>query len=114
MNFFLNRLKLPEKNLLKTNNIKTMKKEKLIEELQKLPEGTEVCIFDWKKNMGDDWGDGSSEGIYPDIEVEYMNLEGDEAENYKEQHDKEYIPWVALNFENDDYDDKGRLVGAEG
>ena len=40
-----------------------MKKEKLIEELSKLPDGLEVYLFDWRKNLADDLGDGSNAGV---------------------------------------------------
>lgn len=85
-----------------------MKKEKLIEELQKLPDGVEVVVFDWRKNLSEDSGDGSSAGIYPEFDVELHKLEGDEAEFYKEQHDKDFVPFASLSFASDDYDDAGR------
>jgi len=73
-----------------------MKKEKLIEELQKLPDNTEVCLFDYKKNMDNDAGDGSSSGIYPDFEVTMLTLE-----DVAKGHDL----FAILSFDNDDYDD---------
>ena len=47
--------------------------EKLIEELQKLPAQTNVVIADYEKNLENDMGEGSSEGLYPDFEIEYLN-----------------------------------------
>jgi hypothetical protein len=87
-----------------------MKKEKLIEQLQMLPDGVEVILFDWRKNLSEDSGDGSSAGIYPEFDVELHQLEPDEAEFYKEQHDEDFKPFAALGFGNDDYDDDGRLI----
>lgn len=87
-----------------------MKKEKLIKELQKLPDGVEVCVFDWRKNLGDDSGDGSSAGLYPEFDVEFHQLEGDEAKWYKEEHGKKYKPFISLGFGNDDYDNDGKCL----
>jgi hypothetical protein len=84
--------------------------ENLIEQLQKLPKGTNVCLYDHRKNMGDDSGDGSSAGIYPEFEISLMDLEPDEIEFLKEQHDRDFVPWVAIAFDNDDYDEDGRLI----
>ena len=82
-----------------------MKKELLIEELQKLPDGIEVCVFDHRKCMHDDSGDGSSEGVHPEFNVEVISIEPEEVEHYKEHHGKDFIPWAALSFENDDYEE---------
>jgi hypothetical protein len=87
-----------------------MKKEDLIKELQKLPDGIEICVLDWKKNLGDDDGSGSSEGIYPSFGIGVYELEPDEAEFYKEQNGKDFISFAYLDFENEDYDDNGVLV----
>lgn len=78
-----------------------MKKEKLIEELQKIPDGIEVCVFDWRKNLNNDCGDGSSVGIYPDFKVELM------VDDFIP---KGGAPWVGLNVENDDYDENGLFI----
>ena len=90
-----------------------MKIEKLIEELtelQKTHPNISVNLFDWRKNLGDDNGDGSSEGVHGDFEISVMKLEGEEAEFYKEQNDKDFSAWVALSFENEDYNDDGVLT----
>ena len=91
-----------------------MKKEKLIEELQKLPDDIEVCLFDWRKNLcyadGDD--EGCGEGIYPDLEINVYSLEANEAKFYKEQNDKDYKSFALLSFDNDDYDDDGFMVNS--
>lgn len=73
----------------------------LIKELENYSPETNVRIFDWKKNMLDDSGDGSFEGIYP-IEIEYHNLQGDEKEYWEERNGKDYNPWIALMFTNED------------
>jgi hypothetical protein len=82
-----------------------MKKEKLIEELEKLPDGIEVCIFDYRKNLANDIGDGSSEGVYSDFEISVESLEGEEAEWYREQHNEEFIPWASLCFDNFEFEE---------
>lgn len=44
----------------------------MIEELQKLPAQTNVVLADYEKNLEADMGEGSSEGLYPDFEIEYL------------------------------------------
>ena len=83
-----------------------MKVSDLIKKLQEFPQNLEVKIFDWRKNLNEDWGDGSSAGIY-DIEVSMEKYSEDEKEYYKEQHGKDFIPFVQLTFESDDYSDEG-------
>lgn len=85
---------------------------KSLVEIQAKRPGINVAIFDHKKNFGGDWGDGSSAGIYPAIEPTVMELtEPDEVEYYKEHYDgKDYKPWVALSFDNEDYDENGELI----
>jgi hypothetical protein len=87
-----------------------MKVEEVIEQLKKFPLGTNVCIYDCRKNLVDDDGDGSGAGIYPDFEIEMHTLEPEEVEFYKEQNDKDFVPWVAIGFKNDDYNDDGKLI----
>lgn len=81
--------------------------EELIQKLQSFPAGTKVCVYDYRKNLGDDIGDGSSAGIYSDFDVELHKLEPDELEYYKEQNDKNWVNWIAIAFANEDYDDDG-------
>jgi hypothetical protein len=95
------------------SNKRDMKKEKLIEELQKLPDGIEVVVFDWRKNLSEDDGDGSGAGIYPEFDVEFHQLEPDEAEYFKERNDKDFVPFISLGFKSDDYDDDGRCLKKE-
>lgn len=87
-----------------------MKKEKLIEQLQKLPGGIEVCIYDWRKNFGDDDGDGSGTGVYDKFDIAIVSLEPDEAEYFADRHEREFVPWAAMGFNNEDYNDDGILL----
>lgn len=87
-----------------------MKKEELIEKLKSLPDGVEVSIMDWRKNLGTDIGDGSSEGIYPNFEIDLISLSEEESEYFEEQHGKPFVPFIALCFLNEDYDDSGELI----
>lgn len=77
-----------------------MKVEKLIEELQKFPTGTEVCITDWNKSIhySDGSEGGTHEGIYPDFTVQLIN-EADAS-----------MPFVALEFTNEDYSELGEKI----
>ncbi len=68
-----------------------MKKEELIKKLQELPDGIEVCIFDWKLSAQEADGEPSSTGIYPKFDIEIMANEY--LENGKE-------PFALLSFEN--------------
>lgn len=81
-----------------------MKVKDLIKELEKMPQEANVNIFDWRKNLSED---GSSEGVYSRFDVHYEELSEDEMEYYKDVHDKDFIPWVAISFDNDDYNDEG-------
>jgi phosphosulfolactate synthase (CoM biosynthesis protein A) len=73
-----------------------MKKEELIKKIQdSVPDGAEVVIFDHRKNLYD-IGDGSSAGIYKDFDVVHhtkLNIANGS------------IPYAALIFENDDYNE---------
>lgn len=75
-----------------------MKKEELIKKIQEIvPDGAEVVIFDHRKNLNDDVGDGSSVGIYQDFEVEH----------YTEEEIKDgCIPFSALVFDNEEFEDQ--------
>lgn len=85
----------------------------LIKELEKMPQDVNVNIFDWRKNLHDDWGDGSSEGIYSNFDIHYHELSKDEAKYYKDIHGVDFTPWVGIEFENSDYDDEGRCLLTE-
>lgn len=81
-----------------------MKVEELIKQLQTLPKGIEVCIFDYRKNFSDDSGDGSSLGIYPDFKIAVMEKD-DRTEESKE--------WAYLEFTNPDLNNDGNYIGGE-
>lgn len=85
---------------------------KSLVEIQAQHPGINVAIFDHRKNLGDDCGDGSHAGIYQVSEPIVMDItETDEREFYKEQHDgNDFTPWLALFFDNEDYDLNGVLV----
>ena len=65
-----------------------MKKEELIKKLQELPEGTEVCIMDWRKNL-----------YYADDEPQGMGIEKDFVVEYQTEDVNK--PFIALMFEKD-------------
>ena len=90
-----------------------MKIETLIEklnELQKTHPNVNVSLLDWRKNLGDDVGDGSSVGVYDEFDFEIIKLDGEEAKFYEEQNDKQFVSWLAISFENDDYNEDGVLI----
>jgi hypothetical protein len=68
-----------------------MKKEKLIEKLNEMPDNIEVGILDWRKSLNRDYGEGTTEGIYVDYEVSYVDDE--DGKN----------PFVVLSFDNEEY-----------
>lgn len=84
--------------------------ETIIEQLQKMPTGTEVCLYDWRMNISDDIGDGSSIGIYSNFEISLQTLE---AEFYNNKEDRSLVPWVAISFKNNDYNDDGFKVNTK-
>ena len=71
-----------------------MKNVDLINKLKEYPEDMEICVLDFLTNLENDWGDGSSVGLYKDFEVELF--------------DDGYV-FVGLSFENinniDDFDE---------
>lgn len=73
-----------------------MLKEDLIKKIQEeIPDGTEVVIFDHRKNLDDDMdGEGSSAGIYKDFKV---------VKYTKEEIENGSIPFATLEFDNEDY-----------
>jgi hypothetical protein len=72
---------------------------KLINEV--IPDGAEVVIFDHRKNLNDDVGDGSSTGIYQHFDVVYHT---------KQEIADGCIPFGALYFNNDDYTEEGEKI----
>ncbi len=82
----------------------------LIKQLEKMPQDVNVNIFDWRKNLANDWGNGSSEGIYTEFEINYENLTEDELEYYEQSNDRKFVPWVSITFHSDDYSDDGKCL----
>ena len=79
-----------------------MKKEELIKKIMEVvPDGAEVVVFDHRKNLSDDCGDGSSAGIYKDFDVMH-HTKKDIAEGS--------IQFSALYFDNTDYMNDGSPV----
>jgi hypothetical protein len=77
-----------------------MKKEQLIKKLQSLPDGTNLVIGDYRKNLGGDNGDGSSEGFYSEFGVECIT---GRMLGHKQK------PFAILSFTNEDYNNDGEF-----
>lgn len=87
-----------------------MEIDKLIEQRQEIkrqhPGITKVNLFDHRKNMHDDIGDGSTEGVYSEFEITPMIIEEkDELEYHKEVTGHDFKPWIAISFDNYDYNE---------
>ena len=79
-----------------------MKKEDLIKQIQdKIPDGMDVVLFDHRQNLYNDYGEGSSAGIYKDFEV---------VMHSKEEIKDGCIPFASLCFDNEDYDEDGGKI----
>jgi len=51
-----------------------MNVKKLIEELSKLPDNTEIVLLDHRMNCHNASGDGTPEGIYSEFDISEMDL----------------------------------------
>ena len=71
-----------------------MKKSEFIAKLQAIPGDPDVAILDWLTNLNEDDGEGSSEGVYSEFDVDLM--EPDTTLSAKPA----FKPWIALSFEN--------------
>jgi len=72
-----------------------MTKEELIKQIQEnVPDKAEIVIFDHRKNLEHDDGDGSGAGIYKDFSV--VHFKGKQIK-------KGSTPFSALLFNNEDY-----------
>jgi hypothetical protein len=71
-----------------------MKKLELIKALKQIQGNPEVCITDWRKNIHHANDEPQGHGIEPNFNVEFVN----ESVN---------VPFIALSFENNDYNDNG-------
>jgi hypothetical protein len=85
-----------------------MKNSELIEKLQQLPPDMEVCIFDYLKNINDDYGDqeGCSGGIYSGFEVG--------MENQPEEGLEKPPAFIVLAFANTDYAELEEILKSKG
>lgn len=83
-----------------------MKVSELIKKLQEFPKDMDVRIFDWKKNLSEDCGEGSSSGIY-ELKVEKYDLSDLDLMTLKEAHGRTFKPFVQLTFDSEDYDNEG-------
>lgn len=74
-----------------------MKKEEFIKEIEKLPDGIDICITDWRKNLNRANGshEGSTAGVYSDFEIGVARK--DEIADNQE-------PFAFISFENEDYE----------
>lgn len=68
-----------------------MIKEDLIKKLQELPDGIEICVFDWKRNFLESDGDGTSAGIYQHFDIEVLT---------EDQIIDGIQPFAVISFEN--------------
>lgn len=87
-----------------------MKVEDLIKKLQDFPSGTNVCVFDHRKSLARDTGDFNSEGVYSDFDISFETLGKEETEYLKDVEDIDYVPWISISFDNEDYDDEGKCL----
>jgi hypothetical protein len=94
--------------------IPNMTKKDIIDALAPYPDDIQVAIFDHKKNLADDWGDGSYTGIYIRFDVEKMEKEKwfEEGEAHDDD-EPEAKDWIALSFSNEDYEDAKGNQGEE-
>lgn len=76
-----------------------MTKEELIKIIQKLPDGINVRLFDWRQNLYNDCGDGCSVGIYSKFHISMLG---------KEDIQKGTKPFAVISFDNEDYNDHGQ------
>lgn len=70
-----------------------MIKEELLKQINALPNGIEVCIFDFKRNEKEDSGDetGCSAGIYKEYQISIMGAK-DIPDGTK--------PFAVISFDN--------------
>jgi|ERR1700761_216878 len=91
-----------------------MTKREIINQLEALPvsDDTQVVIFDWRKNLGNDDGEGSREGWYEKLDIDLINhnLSDDEKIDHFEITGFEPEVFITISFENNDYNDYGSLV----
>ncbi|MGL5257825.1 MAG: hypothetical protein ACRC76_12415 [Proteocatella sp.] len=77
-----------------------MKKSEFIKMLDDIShEDYHIAIFDWKKNIHN--GEDGTVGVHVKFEVELLDNDAEEKEQDK---------FIALTFENDDYNEDGTLA----
>lgn len=85
-----------------------MTKREVINALEASPlsDDAPVKIYDHRKNLTSDHGEGSSDGIY-DFEVGALNdnLTDEEIEEIRDEYGIESIPFIVLVFDNPDIED---------
>lgn len=86
-----------------------MTAQELIKKLQEYHPDTQVKVFDWRKCLHNDTGDGSGFGVY-DFDLDMQVLEDDEKDYYKKEHGLEHEPFIQIVFDNDDYTEEGEHV----
>lgn len=72
-----------------------MKKEDLIKKLQAIPGNPNVAVFDMVSSAIFDTG------VHSDFGVDLIKLEEDELEYFRESEGEEFVPWIALSFEDE-------------
>jgi len=76
----------------------------IIGTLSLFPQDRTVALLDIRKNLSGDDGEGSSAGCYGNFNIFEMG-ENDVPDGAK--------PWIAIEFENEDYDQDGKLLAIE-
>ena len=79
-----------------------MKKEELLKKINELPDGIEICIFDYMANSEgeSDGEDKYFDGIFRDFEIGLMDK--DDLANKE-------MPWGYISFKNPDYEEDGKV-----
>lgn len=76
-----------------------MKNSELIGLLSKLDPEMEVCVFDCKRNIEEDSGEGTGAGVYTKFNVYQMD---------NENLPKDGKPWIAIEFLNSFIEDENQ------
>ncbi len=90
-----------------------MTKRELIDKLEALPIGDDAKVFVWdiERDAHVSGGDSASECLYEfEIGVLNDNMTEDEKEYHREVIGSEPEPFIAITFENPDYEDEPEEV----
>lgn len=80
-----------------------MKVKDFIEKLQEMPQDMNINIFDYRKNMYRGGGDSCSDGV---CEITSISIVPDEETfSLMLENGEDIFQWVAIDYENDDYED---------